>query len=302
MERTAKPKHPPNKKKGVIYILLSWLFYTGVVALSRVVSEESSVPIILLFQNLIGLILVLPWMIKKGGKSLYLSKIGVIVIRSLAGYLSFAFIFLAVQRISLVNTVLLSNTAPLFIPIIVWLWKGVRIGKRLWMGVLIGFIGIAIILRPNHQIINVGALFALGAAICLSISAIAKRRLVKTEPIHTILFYYFLICTFLSIPFSFENWKPLSAETLLLLCLLGVFFSCAQLLFLHALRYAKPSFLGPFNYSAIVYGVIIQWLVWGNLPTLWTVVGIIVVCTGGIITITRGKEISSAKKDRSQNK
>lgn len=298
MEKTAKVKPAPNRKKGIIYVLLSWIFFTIVIALSREASTENSVPIVLLFQNLIGLIIVLPWMIKKGRKSLYLSKIGVIAIRSLAGFLSYAFMFLAVQRISLVNTVLLSNSAPLFIPLIIWIWRGVKIEKNLWLGIIIGFIGIAFILRPTGEIINIGAFFAIGAALCLSISAIAKRRLVKTESIPTILFYYFLISTFLSIPFSLDRWRQLQEESLAILCLIGILFTCGQVLFLNALKYEKPSYLSTFNYSSVVYGVILQWIFWGNLPDWCAFMGIIVVCTGGILTITHAKDINGGK-DRS---
>lgn len=297
MEEKKKTKPRSNRKKGITYVLLAWVFFTTVIALSRSATTQTSVPVVLLFQNFIGLLITLPWMIKNGEKSLYLSKIGVIVIRSLAGYLNYAFMFLAVQRISLVNTVLLSNSAPLFIPLIIWLWRGVKIQKGLWLGIIIGFIGIAFILRPTGEIINLGALFGIGAAICLSVSAIAKRRLVKTEPIPTILFYYFLITTFLSIPFSFETWRYLTKESLILLCIIGILFTIGQILFLKALKYEKPSYLSAFNYSAVVYGAFLQWIIWGNFPDWCTFMGIVVVCTGGILTITHGREING--KDQS---
>ncbi len=300
MEQSPRSRTIPYRKKGIVFVLIAWVFFTTAIALSRMASEQSSVPIVLLFQNFIGLLAILPWMIKKGSKSLYISKTGVIILRSLAGYLSYAFIFLAVQRISLINTVLLSNSAPLFIPLIIWLWKGLKISKGLWMGILIGFLGIAFILRPTEEIINVGALFAIGAAICLSISAIAKRRLVKTERIYTILFYYFLISTLLSIPFSIETWKPLGKETLLLLCSIGILFTCGQIFFLNALKYEKPSFLSSFNYSAVIYGALLQWLIWGSFPDWCTIMGIVIVCTGGILTITLGKEVPPGKGGQSE--
>lgn len=286
-----------DRKKGILCILFSWIFFTISIGLSRTASEQSSVFIVLLFQNSIGFLLTLPWMIQKGVKSLYLSKIKVIAIRSLAGFLSYALIFLAVQKISLVNTLLLSNSSPLFIPLIIWLWRGIKIPKGLWIGILLGFVGIAFILRPTQEIMHSGAFFAIGAAVCLSISAIAKRRLIKTESKCTILFYYFLISILLSIPFSIETWKPLEKDTLLLLCIIGVAFACGQGLFLSALKYEKPSYLSAFNYSAVVYGAIFQWIFWGDFPDWCTVMGIIVVCTGGILTITHGAEMISSGKD-----
>ncbi|NGX38102.1 MAG: Riboflavin transporter [Chlamydiae bacterium] len=289
IETSHKPiRPPPNRIKAVVYVLISWIFFTSVIALSRTATARTSVPTVLFFQNLVSMIIILPWMIKNGGRSLYLSKIGVIVLRALAGYICYAFIFLAVQRIPLVNIVLLSNSAPLFIPIVIWLWKRVKIRAGLWVGISIGFVGIAVILRPGAHLINVGALFGVGAAICMAISMIAQRRLVKSEPLYTILFYYFLISTILSIPFIIEKWTPLDASTLFILLTIGVLFVIGQLFFITAFKYEKPSFLGSFNYSAVVYGALIEWLFWDHFPSLLTIVGILIVCTGGIITILQG--------------
>jgi drug/metabolite transporter (DMT)-like permease len=289
----------PNRTKGILFVLISWVFYTTVIALSRIASEKTSVPVVLLFQNAIGVLVILPWMLKKGKKSFRLKKIQGIAVRTIAGYLSYAFVFLAVQKLSLVNTVLLSNSAPLFIPLIIWLWRGVKIEKGLWIGILLGFFGIAFILRPTGDILNLGALYGIGAAICLSVSSIAKRRLVKTERVITILFYYFLISSLISIPFSIETWKPIDRETLILLCGIGVFFAIGQAFFSSAYRYAKPSFLSAFNYSSVVYGALLQWFIWGNFPDWCTAMGIVVVCTGGILTLMHGKPIPPEKKNQS---
>lgn len=288
-------KHPLNWKKGVALILISWIFLIIAIALSRNVSIESSVPTVLLFQNFISLLFVLPWLFKSGWKSLYLSKFGVIVLRSIAGYISFAFVILAVQRTSLVNVVLLSNSAPLFIPIVIWLWKGVHLNWRLWLGIIIGFIGIGIILNPTNSVMNVGALFALGAAVCSSISMIAQRRLVKTESIPTILFYYFSINIIISIPFAIETWKPITPQISLALLFIGLAFGIGQSLFLWAFKFEKPSFLSSFSYSSVVYGLILEWMMGERLPSWRHFLGILIVCIGGIITISQGNRLT--KKD-----
>ncbi len=283
---------PPmqNRKKGIAAVLIAWFFFTIAIAISRKAGEVASVPTILLFQNSISFIVILVWMIvkKKGKRSLYLSKPGVITIRSLAGYISFAFIFLAVERTSLINVVLLSNSAPLFIPFIIWAWKKVKISPRLWLGIIIGFIGIVVILKPTHNIINLGALFGLGSALCLSISMIAQRRLVKTERTVTVLFYYFLISIVLSIPFAIETWVPLNLSTVGFLIVLGLCSVVGQIIFFRGFKYEKPSFLSSFNYSSVVYGAIIEWVFWDRFPGWSCILGILIVCTGGIITIRQG--------------
>lgn len=305
MDDTPVIAPPPLKphaslKKGIFYVLISWIFFTSLVALSKEATARTSIPTVLFFQNFISMLLILPWVIRKGGKSLYLSKIGLISLRSLAGFLNYAFIFLAVQRIPLVNVVLLSNTAPLFIPLIIWMWKRVKIRRGLWMGILIGFIGIAFIIKPTKMTANVGVLLGLAAGICMSVSMIAQRRLVKSEPTHTILFYYFLISSLLSFPFILDGWKGIDMETLFILVCIGLLFISGQLFFVNSLKHGKPSILSSFNYSSVIYGALIEWIIWNQFPDWLTVMGILIVCLGGIITIrySGGKGIGPPDKDR----
>ncbi len=280
----------PKRIHGAALVLVAWIFFTVAIALSRPAGERTSIPMVLLFQNFISLIVVTPWVLSKGRKGFRLSKYGVFLIRAIAGFLSFTFTYLAVQRISLVNAILLSNTAPLFIPLLIWMWRRVKISKQLWIGILLGFIGIAIILKPNSEMFDTGALFALAAALCFSISMISQRRLLKTEKLRTVLFYYFLVSTMISVPFAIESWQPIDRTSWILLLVIGGCFIVGQLCFLSALQYEKPSFLSAFNYSGIVYGALFEWIVWNKYPGWVTILGVIVVCTGGLIAISKRKD------------
>ncbi|MCI0381674.1 MAG: DMT family transporter [Chlamydiae bacterium] len=269
---------------GVLLIIFAWVFFTVMIAISRYVSPLTSIPIVLLFQNGISLLFILPWMIEKGKTSFHTPKYHLLILRTVAGYLNFTFIFLAVQRTSLVNTLLLSNSAPIFIPLIIWIWRRIAVGYKLWLGIIIGFIGIGLILKPDIDFMNTGVLFALGSAISFSISMIAQRRLIKTEPKYTILFYYFLAGTLISFPFAIYTWNiPLTILPLLIL--IGVLSVIGQLAFLQALQFGKPSALSPFNYISVVYAAIIEWIIWNQFPDLFSILGIILISVGGILTM-----------------
>jgi drug/metabolite transporter (DMT)-like permease len=265
--------------------------------LSRFASQESSVAIVLLFQNLISLFFMLPFMLKEGKKGFISSKFKVILLRGAAGYSSFLFAFLAVQYTTLVNTVLLSNASPLFIPLIIWAWRKIHIGYKLWIGILIGFIGIGFILKPDLSLLtNLGAFFGLTSALSFAISMICMRRLIKTEPVHTILFYHFLIGTLISLPFAISTWNFFSCAVLLQLILIGLLSFVGQYFILSAFRFDKPSVLSPFTYSSVVYAAILQWFIFKTYPDWLAIVGIIFICAGSIICIIYAE--SAAKKLR----
>lgn len=282
-------------KKGVSCVLCAWVFFTLLITQSRFTSTLSSVPMVLLFQNLVSLLCMTPFMVKNGKKAFYSPKFKVILFRGIAGYSSFAFTFLAVRNTSLVNTVLLSNTSPLFIPLIIWVWRKIHIGYKLWLGLIVGFIGIGFILKPDiHLLKNLGAFYALSSAFCFSISMIAMRRLIKTEPVHTILFYHFLIGTMISLPMAIYTWNLPSYEILVQLISIGFLSVFGQYFILVAFRFDKPSVLSPFNYSSVIYATILQWFIFKTFPDSLTIVGILLVCAGSIMSIIFGE--SAAKK------
>lgn len=273
-------------KKGACFILLAWFFFTLVITLSRFTSQESSVATVLLFQNLISLIFMLPFMLKEGKSAFASTKFKVILLRGAAGFCSFLFAFLAVQYTSLVNTVLLSNASPLFIPLIIWVWRRIHLGYKLWLGIITGFIGIGFILKPDlHLLTNLGAIFGLASALSFAISMICMRRLIKTEPVHTILFYHFLIGTMISLPIALSSWNFISCATLLQLILIGILSFIGQYFILSAFRYDKPSVLSPFTYSSVVYAAILQWFIFKTYPDWLSILGIIFICAGSIVCI-----------------
>lgn len=277
-------------KKAIPLVLCAWLFFTGAIAIADHLGPGFPVPTLLLFQNGISLLFILPWMMR-GNKEIWKPPpIRLVLLRSTAGYLNFAFLFLAVQRAPLTNVLLLGNSAPFFIPLIIWLWRGIQLPWTLWLGIIIGFLGIACILQPGGALLNTGAFFALAAAFSFSVSMIAQRRLVKKAALETILFYYFAFSVIISLPIAIALWKPLGVTNLFFLIGLGLLSAIGQLLFLKALQFEKPSLLSVFNYSAIVYSVIIEWMFWHRVPGMLEVVGILIVLTGGLLTMRAAQE------------
>ncbi|MEK7340257.1 MAG: DMT family transporter [Candidatus Rhabdochlamydia sp.] len=278
---------PSNQhlKYGIGYILVAWFFITAMATLSRFASSHISLPVVIFFQNFISWITVLPWIFKHGWKALHTKHMGLIIVRSLAGLLSFSFLFLAVQRTSLVDAVLLNNAAPLLVPFVAWIWLKLPINHKLWPGIICGFLGILFILKPGKEIINPGALYGLAAAVTLSIVMIALRRLSHTDRNHTVLFYYFLFSSLLCLPLSIYWWTtPNFLEWMQIVCI-GILSAAGQWCLVRAFHHAKPSLLGPFCYVAVIYSGFFEWALYGKIPDWMGWVGIFLVCLGGIWTI-----------------
>lgn len=274
---------------AIAFVLLAWLFFTSAIAIGDRLGPTMPVPVILLFQNIFSMLVILPKMFAEERSIWKVPNLRLLSLRFLAGYLNFAFIFLAVQKAPLTGVLLLGNSAPFFIPIIIWIWRGIKLSSDLWLGIIVGFLGIALILRPSGNLLNLGGLFAIAAGLSAAISLIAQRRLVKKEPPESILFYYFFLGAIVSLPLALSLWKPLDAKELLSLCALGILSGIGQYFLLKALQFEKPSLLSPFNYSSIVYGALIQWLIW-HQPLGWVeLIGITIVVVGSLLTMRAAK-------------
>lgn len=286
MDTSSHQHHPYyHLKWGVFFILLAWFVFTLMATVSRVLTTHVSVTVAIFFQNFISLIFFIPWIFIHGISSLKTKRFGLIFVRSLSGLLGFSCLFLAVQRISLVDAMLLNNTAPLIIPFTVFFWLKKTINHKLWPGIIIGFIGIICILKPGKGFISPGALLAIAAAICLNVGMISVRLLSFTERHHTVLFYYFCIASFFSLPLAIMHWIPLNGVEWLMAISIGILSAVGQWSFMRAFHHAKPTVLGPFCYMSVVYSGLIEWAIWGKVPNLLAWVGILMVCAGGIWTI-----------------
>jgi len=276
---------------GIAYTLGAWLLFTSTTLVSRFAMEDVSVVTVLLFQNLICLVTVLPGVHKQGWSSLRTNRFGLLVFCSLISLIGMALCFLAVQKVSLVDTMLLNTTAPLWIPFVLLIWRKIPINHYFWPGLISGFLGILLILQPGRDIFQGGSLLALGAGIALSLNMVSTRLLSKTESTPTLMFYYCLITFLTCLPLSIYEWKQPGLIAAASIFGSGVFFALGQWAFVRAFYYAKASQLGPFSYSSVVYSVLFDWALYNQVPGLLAWIGIVFVCAGGIWAIRWGHSL-----------
>lgn len=269
-------------KKGIVICLLAWLCFSTMYAVAKLLGEQTNVPTMLFFRNIFGVLIVLPWILKDFPKSLQVKNWKLIIVRSTVGLLSLCFIFLAIQNLSLVNTTLLNNTGPFIVPFVVWIWLKIPLDHKLWPGILVGFIGVALILQPTKMIFNLGSLYAFLSGICLAISLVTMRVSSRQETFQTFMFYFFGIGLILTAPFAIANWKIDSTYTLLGLLAIGIFSALGQLGLYFGLRLGKARLLAPIAYASVVFAGIYEWIFWGTVPQPIFYIGMTLIVAAGI--------------------
>ncbi len=284
----ATPTHKENATLGGILIVIAFLCVAIMSALGKAAANISTGTIVF-FQNFVSLLLFLPWIFRHGASSVKTTRTWLHILRAVSGLLSQVLMFAAVKKMPLMNAVLLTNSAPLFIPLITWAWLKEKIGGIVWASLLVGFVGVVLILKPSAALVsNPAALIATSAAVFSAFALVTVNRLSSTETTQRILFYYFLISSLASAPFAVVGWQSPTQKEWIYLLGIGVFMAASQLLIILAYRHASAGRIAPFNYSVVVFSGLIGWWIWKNTPDLLSLLGVILVTMGGILSTKFG--------------
>lgn len=279
--------NPTANRPGPGIALIVTAFFC-VAVMSAFGKSAAAVPtaMVVFFQSLISLLLLLPWVLRRGLSDLRTTRLRLHVVRALAGLLSQALYFQAVKEMNLVDAVLLVNAAPLFIPLVALVWLGTPVTRTVIASLGVGFVGVVLIIKPGPELLsNPSDLIALSAALFSAMALVSVNRLSNTDAPDTILFYYFFISALVAAPFAAFYWKMPTAMEWGWLGGIGVFMALAQLFIILAYRCASASQIAPFNYSVVVFSGVMGWLFWHDTIGWIGLAGMVLVCIGGILSI-----------------
>ena len=208
-------------------------------------------------------------------------------LRCIAGLIAIVAIFIALRKLPLATVVSISFATPIFTTIFSIYLLSEKVGIYRWLAVLVGFVGILIITEPGISELNIYYIFPIIFCLGLSYVAITLRQLSSTEPVWLISFYFSLAITllsFLTIPYG---WKMPSFNHFLLLSLIGVFGGVSNLWLSQSYKYSEVSLVTPLKYLALVFAIIFGYFIWGEIPTIKTLVGAFFVIVSTLIIFRR---------------
>jgi drug/metabolite transporter (DMT)-like permease len=274
--------------KGAFLVTAAFFFAAVYSAFCKAATGVPSLQVVF-FQYGISLLIFIPLVLKDGVNGLKSKRMGLMCFRSLAGSICQLLFIISVTRIPLLDSVLLSNAAPLFIPFVIWYWLRRTVQPIVWVCLIIGLLGICLIIRPGPDLLtNPASLIALLAAVFSAIALVATNRLSDTENTFTILFYNFAVSTVLLFFLCIFTWKAINLHETFLLVGAGVFYALTQYLLVVAYKYATAAEISPFNYSVVVFSGLLGWIFFGNVPDGMDLLGTMLVCAGGILCIKLG--------------
>ncbi|RRJ83917.1 DMT family transporter [Aestuariirhabdus litorea] len=271
--------------RGALFILLSELLLVLSGATIRQLAHELPNEVIVFCRNLFALGLLLPWLMRQGSAAIQTRHIRFHLMRAAVGVSAMYCLYYSWAHLPLAEAALFKQTAPFFIPVIALLWLGEQIPRSVRIAIGLGFLGVALILKPGAAGLNPVLLVALAGALLGALAKVTIRRMASTEPSTRIVFYFALFTSLLSVLPALMNWVTPSTQGWGLILLMAALSTGAQLSLSHAYALAPAGRLGPFTYSSILFATLLGWLLWAESLALATLIGMGLVIAAGVLAV-----------------
>jgi drug/metabolite transporter (DMT)-like permease len=268
-------------------MLVSLGSFTLVVMAMLVKQVGSTIPTIeiLFFRSFVGIFLVLPMFMRNPLEPLRTTRLGLHAVRGMIGTLGNICFFWTITHMLLADSMALQFSRPLFMIPLALLFLGELAGWRRTAITLVGFAGIALYARPFTAGFDPGAFVGAAGALFGALVIICIKRLSSTEPTRTIMFYYAISNAVFSLIPTIWFWVTPDWIELTMLVLVGILGISGQGLITHGWTLGDVTALVPLDYSRIVYSAVLGFLVFGEMPGLWSFAGMAVIVASSLYLV-----------------
>jgi drug/metabolite transporter (DMT)-like permease len=229
--------------------------------------------------------------------SFHSNKPGLQMLRSLFMLGATGFNFVALQYLQLDQTITIFFLTPLLVAALAGPLLDEWVGWHRMAAIAVGFAGVVIVMRPGFGGIHWAVILSLGATLSYALYNIATRHLAAFDPPEVTQTYSPIAGVVLMAPLALLDWQwPQDAATWLLLASLGVWGGLGHWLLILAHRLAPAPVLAPFTYLGLISMSTLGFLIFGQLPTLWTLAGGAVVILSGLYLLARERQVMGPKR------
>ncbi len=198
--------------------------------------------------------------------------------------------FYTIAHIPLAEASLLKLTMPFFLPVLSIFWLAEAVSLRVIWAIIIGFIGVAIILKPGTITFSSVSLIALLGGLLAAIATSTIRRMSAVDSSLNIVFYFSVIgSVFSAIPLFWSGFM-LTYPAFILLFTIAIFATIAQLVMTYAYQIAPAARIGPFSYVSVIFATSFGWWFWREQVDYWFFMGASLIIFAGILLILDDKK------------
>lgn len=309
LKNKAPPRPPPEDKtppmqstgtlRGIAAMLLACAFFACMDALLKNLAGHYPPVQVMALRGLTALPLVglyIAWRREAAGVFNRKLRWRLHLLRTVLNMSMLVLFVYGLKTLGLAEAYTLTFIAPLLMVLIAVPLLGEAVQPRHWVAIGLGFVGVVIALRPEQgAFLSMGALAVLVAAVCYALSNMLGRLISRTEPSAALVFWttagMALGGTVLAVP----QWVPIQAEHAWVLAGLAISGFLGQMAIAEAFRHGQAAAIAPFEYSALAWGLMLDWLFWHAAPDAWTL-------GGGALIVASGLWLARSEAPKAEGK
>ena len=298
-----------NNPKGILYILVGMAIFSIQDALIKFIYNDAALYELYFGRTLAAIILLVSYLVLSKKKINLKTHYPLLTtIRVICFFFGFSFFYISLTYMTLATANALFFCCPFFVSILAIIFLNEKIGIRRWSAIITGFIGVYIVLDPDFSNFNYMKLAPIACAFCYAISMTITKITSDKDNVYTQMLHLYIGAIIISIlffiftgkgqfntfdnptfQFIFREWFTNPSYAWPYIISMGLISVLAFYFILNAYSIASPSVVSLFEYSLIIWAILIGYILFDNIPSLRTLFGALIIISAGIYIYLREK-------------
>jgi len=298
-----------NNSKGILFILLGMAFFSIQDALIKFIYEDTALYELYFGRTIVALILLVAYLkFLKQKINLKTHYPFLTIFRVICFFFGFSFFYISLTYMSLAMANALFFSSPFFVSILATIFLKEKVGIRRWSAIFVGFLGVYIVLNPNFNDFDYKKLAPVACALCYSISMTITKITSDKDNVYTQMIHLYLGAMLISIlffifagegqfdnfsdptyQFIFREWFTNPSYAWPFIVVMGCIGAFAFYFVFNAYSIASPSVVSLYEYSLIIWSILTGYILFNNIPTLRTFIGVSIIIGAGLYIYLREK-------------
>lgn len=290
----------PGNVIGALWLLASALGFTVMTTLIKYLGDDYPASLQTFYRQLAGLLVLLPWMMRDWRGAFYATRPGILLFRSAVGTLAMILAFYAYQKLPLADANALSFTRSLWlVPLAAFVLRE-KIGPARIGAAVVGFLGVVLMLESlstqGHAALGWPQIAALASSFMFAFTITGMKVLTRDHSAFVLLVWSAVLGLVFAIPPALFVWRWPGPVDLALLAAMGVMGTITQACYIRGMQAGDAAALAPIDYTRLLFATAAGFLLFGEVPTLLTMVGAGVVVASTLFITWREAHVARAEK------
>lgn len=296
------PHHPSHhgNLRSISAMLVAVGFFAFMDTILKVLSTHYPALQVAAMRGWVALPLILAWIQWRGTwHTVWRIRWPLHLLRGVLAICMLTLFTMGVKQLPLANAYTLFFVAPILITLLSAPVLREKVPHAHWWSVAFGMLGVLVALRPGTDgLVSWGGLAVLAAAVCYAVAAVVARLSSRTDSSESMMLWIMVMVALGAGALAAPNWVTIRTDDLWLLAALAVAGFGGQLAITEAFRQGQASAVAPFEYTALAWGLGVDWLIWDTLPDSYTLLGGAIIIASGLYVVRHERKAAAVVVER----